>query len=169
MKVGRSIAIDGPRGVVLESGGDEFSGRLRGMDIADPRLRVSLKLLKCRADALPMGFPDTIITAHKRRERYRLRRGKRGVPPGAMLSASHLSAKFAFIGSRNLMPYELLFGVRMLAFTQSCKVFGTNATLQPPLLGDSALPLTVTLLIAAPVVLLLRGKLPRMVGLRLAG
>src|SRR5712691_1538264 len=30
MKLGRSIAIDGPCGVVLESGGDEFSGRLRG-------------------------------------------------------------------------------------------------------------------------------------------
>ena len=67
------------------------------------------------------------------------------------------------------MPYELLFGVRMLAFTQSRKVFGTNATLQPPLLGESTLPLTVTLLIAAPVVLFLRGKLPHMVGLRLAG
>ena len=43
MKLGRSIAIDRPGRVVLESGGDEFSGRLRGMDIADPRLRVSLK------------------------------------------------------------------------------------------------------------------------------
>jgi hypothetical protein len=49
------------------------------------------------------------------------------------------------------MPDELLFGVRMLAFTQSRKVFGTNATLQPPLLGEPALPLTVTLLIAAPI------------------
>jgi hypothetical protein len=86
-----------------------------------------------------------------------------------MLGAGHFSAEFAFIGSRNLMPYELLFGVRMLAFTQSCKVFGTNATLQPPLLGESALPLTVTLLIAAPVVLFLRGKLAHMVGMRLAG
>jgi hypothetical protein len=86
-----------------------------------------------------------------------------------MLGAGHLSAKFPYIGSRNLMPYELLFRVRMLAFTQSYKVFGTNAPLQPPLLGESALPLTVTLLIAAPVVLFLRGKLPHMVGLRLAG
>jgi hypothetical protein len=86
-----------------------------------------------------------------------------------MLGAGYLSAKLAFIGSRNLMPHELLFGVRMLAFTQSRKVFGTNGTLQPPLLGEPALPLTVTLLIAAPVVLSLRGKLPRMVGLRLAG
>jgi hypothetical protein len=169
MKLGRSIAIDGPRGVVLEGGGDEFSARLRGMDIADPRLRVSFKLLKCRAYTLPMGFPHPIIAAHERRKRYRLRRRECGVPPGAMLGARHLSAKFAFIGSRNLMPHELLFGVRMLAFTQACKVFGTNATLQPPLLGEFALPLTVTLLIAAPVILFLRGKLPHMVGLRLAG
>ncbi len=169
MKLGRSIAIDGPRGVVLESGGDKFSGCLRGMDIADPRLRVSFELLKCRAYTLPMGFPHPIIAAHESRKRYRLRRRKRGVPSGAMLGAGHLLAEFPVIGSRNLMPYELLFGVRMLAFTQSRKVFGTNGTLQPPLLGEPALPLTVPLLIAAPVVLLLRGKLPRMVGLRLAG
>jgi len=116
-----------------------------------------------------MGFPHPIIAAHKSGKRYRLRRRECRVPPGAMLGAGHLSAKFPFIGSRNLMPYELLFRVRMLAFTQSYKVFGTNAPLQPPLLGESALPLTVTLLIAAPVVLFLRGKLPHMVGLRLAG
>ena len=169
MKLGRCIAVDGPRGVVLESGRNEFSGRLWGMDIADPRLRVSFKLLKCRAYTLPMGFPHPIIATHKRRERHRFRCGKRGVPSGAMLGAGYLSAEFAFIGSGNLMPYELLFGVRMLAFTQSCKVCGTNATMQPPLLGESALPLAVTLLIAAPVVLFLRNKLPHMVGLRLAG
>src|SRR5271157_4661585 len=169
MKLRCRVAIDGPRGVVLESGGDEFSGRLRGMDIADPRLRVAFKLLKCRACTLPMGFPHPIIAADESGKRYRLRRRESGVPPGAVLDAGYLSAKFAFIGSRNLMPYEMLFGVRMLAFTQSCKVFGTNVTLQPPLLGESALPLTVTLLIAAPVVLFLRGKLPHMVGLRLAG
>jgi hypothetical protein len=138
------------------------------MDIADPRLRVSLKFLKCRAYTLPVGFPHPIIAAHKGGKRYRFWRRERGVPPGTMLGAGYLSAKFAFIGSRNLMPHELLFGVRMLAFTQSRKVFGTNATLQPPLLGESALPLTVTPLIAAPVVLFLRVKLPHMVGLRLA-
>jgi len=92
------------------------------MDIADPRLRVSFKLLKCRSYTLPMGFPHPIIPAHKSGKRYRLRRGKCSVPPGAMLGAGHLFAKFAFIGPRNLMPYELLFGVRMLAFTQSRKI-----------------------------------------------
>src|SRR5271157_4633795 len=169
MKLGRSIAIDGPRGIVLESGGDEFAGGLRGMDIADPRLRVSFKLLKCSAYTLPMGFPHPIIAAHESGKRNRLRRREGGVPPGAMLRAGHLSAKFPFIGSRNLMPYELLFGVRMLAFTQSCKVFGTNATLQPPLLGESALPFRMALLLAAPVVLFLRGKLAHMISPSLAG
>src|SRR5271169_3830623 len=169
MKLGRGIAIYGPRGIVLESGGDEFAGRLRGMHIADPRLRVSFKLLKCRAYTLAMGFPHPIIAAHESGKRYRLRRRECGVPPGAMLDTGHLSTELAVVGSRNLMPYQLLFGVRMLAFAQSRKVFGTNATLQPPLLGESALPLTVTLLIAAPVVLFLRGKLPHMVGLRLTG
>ena len=80
MKLRRSIAIDGPRGVVLESGGDEFPRRLRGVDIADPRLRVSLKFPKRHADTIPMGFPHTIIAAHKRGKRYRLRRGKRRIP-----------------------------------------------------------------------------------------
>ncbi len=139
------------------------------MDIADPCLCVSFKLLECDANTFPVGFPHPIIAAYESGQRYRLRRREGGVPPGAMLGAGYLSAKFAFIGSRNLMPYELLFGVRMLAFTQSCKVFGTNATMQPPLLGESALPLAATLLIAAPVVLFLRSKLPHMVGLRLAG
>ena len=92
MKLRRRVAIDGPRGIVLESGGDEFSGRLRGMDIADPRLRVPLKFLKRCADTLAMGFPHAVIAANERGERYRLRRGKRGVPPGTMLGAGHFPA-----------------------------------------------------------------------------
>src|SRR5467141_3854975 len=87
MKLGRSVAIDWPRGVVLESGGDKFSRRFRGMDLADPRLRVLFKLLKCRAYTLPMGLPHSIIAAYERRERYRLRRRERSVPARAMLGA----------------------------------------------------------------------------------
>ena len=128
MKLRRSIAIDGPGGIVLEGGGDEFSRRLRGMDIADPRLRVPLKFLKRCANAFAMRLPHPVIAAHKRGERYRLRRGKRGVPPGAMLDAGHFFAEFAFIGSRNLMPDKLLFGVRMLAFAQPREVLSPNCT-----------------------------------------
>ena len=169
MKLRRRIAIDGPRGIVLEGGGDEFSGRLWGMDIADPRLRVTLKFLKRRANTIPMGFPHPIIPAHKRGKRYRLRRGKRRVPPGAMLGAGHFFAEFAFVGPRNLMPDKLLFGVRMLAFAQPREMFGVDCALQAPLLGEPALPFAMALLISAPVVLFLRGKLPRMVSTRLAG
>jgi hypothetical protein len=67
------------------------------------------------------------------------------------------------------MPDKLLFGVRMLALTQPREVLCVNFARELPLLGESALPLTVTLLIAAPVILFLRNKLPRMVGLHLAG
>src|ERR1700693_6092117 len=168
MKLRRRVAIDGPRGIVLEGGGDKFSGRLRGMHIADPRLRVPLKFPKRDADTLAMGFSHPVIAAHKRGERYRLRRGKRSVPPGAALAARDFLAEFAFVGSRNLMPDKLLFGVRMVTLAQPREVLGLNCAGELPLLGEPALPLTVALLIAAPVVLFLRGKLPRMVSTRLA-
>jgi hypothetical protein len=64
------------------------------------------RLPKRCANALAMGFPHPVIAAHKRGERYRLRRGKRGVPPGAVLGAGPFLAEFAFVGSRNLMPDE---------------------------------------------------------------
>src|SRR4029077_9966664 len=149
MKLRRRVAIYGPRGIVLEGGGDELSGRLRGMHIADPRLRVPLKFSKCHSDALAMGFAHPVIAAHKRGERHRLRCGKRGVPPGAVLGAGHFLAEFAFVGSRNLMPDKLLFAVRMLAFTQPREVLSLNYAAELPLLGESALPFRMALLISA--------------------
>jgi hypothetical protein len=86
-----------------------------------------------------------------------------------MLGAGHLSAEFAFVGSRNLMPDKLLFAVRMLAFTQPREVLRLNRACELPLLGEFALPLAVALLIAAPVVLFLRSKLARMLITRLTG
>ena len=126
MKLRRSIAIDGPRGIVLEGGGDEFSGCLRGMYIADPRLRVPLKFQKRHADTFPMGLSHPFIAAHKCGKRYRLRRRECGVPSGAVLGAGHLFAEFSFVGSRNLMPDKLLFCVWMLAFAQPRKMFGAD-------------------------------------------
>src|SRR6202165_1013008 len=169
MKLWRPVAIDGPRGIVLESGCDEFSGRLRGMHIADPRLRVPLKFRKRGADALAMGFPHSVIATHKRGERHRLRRGERGVPPGAVLGAGHFLAEFPVVGSRNLMPDKLLFGARMLALAQPREVLSLNRAGELPIRGEPALPFAVALLIAAPVVLFLRGKLTRMVSTCLAG
>jgi len=67
------------------------------------------------------------------------------------------------------MPDKLLFGARMLAFAQPREMFGADCTMQAPLLGEPALPFAVALLVAAPIVLFLRGKLPRMVCSRLTG
>ena len=86
-----------------------------------------------------------------------------------MLGAGHLSAKFAFIGSRNLMPDKLFFGARMLALTQPREVLCLNFARELPLFGEPALPFRMALLIAAPVVLFLRGEVPCVVSTRLAG
>src|SRR5208282_2147469 len=168
-KLRRSIAIDGPRGIVLKGGGDEFPRRLRGVDIADPRLRVSFKFPKRHADTMPVRLPHPLIAAHKRGKRYRLRRGKRRIPSRPMLHTRDLFAKLTFVGFGRLMTHELRFGLRMLAFAQPRKMYGTDRAVQAPLLGELALPFAVALLVAAPIVLLLRGKLPRMVCSRLTG
>ncbi len=57
------------------------------------------------------------------------------------------------------MPHKLFFGERVLAFAQSREMVIADSTLQAPLLGKPALPLTETLLVAAPVVLPLRRAL----------
>ena len=72
-----------------------------------------------------------------------------------MLRAGHLPSEFTLIGSRNLMPDKLLFGVRMLTFTQSREMLGPNCALEIPLLREPTLPLAMALLIAAPVILFL--------------
>jgi hypothetical protein len=53
------------------------------------------------------------------------------------------------------MPDKLLFGVRMLTFTQSREMLGPNCALEIPLLREPTLPLAMALLIAAPVILFL--------------
>ena len=136
--------------------------------ISNPSLRVSIEFLKRYSNALPVGVPD-IITSHKRSERYRLRRRKRGVPPGAMLGAGHLSAEFAFIGSRNLMPHELLFGVRMLTFAQSRKVLRLNCAAELPLLREAALPLAMAFADRGSSSFVSLSKLTLVIGSRLAG
>jgi hypothetical protein len=72
-----------------------------------------------------------------------------------MLRAGHFLSEFALVGSRNLMPDKLFFGVRMQTFAKSRKVLGLDCTAELPLLCEPALPLALALLFAAPVVLLL--------------
>jgi hypothetical protein len=42
VKLRRGVAINGPSRIVLECGGDELARSFRGVNIADPGLRVSL-------------------------------------------------------------------------------------------------------------------------------
>ena len=57
----------------------------------------------------------------------------------------------------------------MLPLAQSSEVFALNGTIKIPLPGELALPFAVALLVAAPIVLLLGGKLFRVVVASLAG
>jgi hypothetical protein len=62
---------------------------------------------------------------------------------------------------------ELCSVIRMLAIAQVCEVFCMNSTMKIPIFGKLTTPFAVCLSILAPVVLLLGGKLARVVGLRL--
>lgn len=89
MELRRRVTVHRPRGIVLEGRGDEFPGRLRGMDVADPRLGVLLQILQSLADAFAVRFPHPVVAAHKSRERNRLPRGEGRIPAGAVLHARH--------------------------------------------------------------------------------
>ena len=67
------------------------------------------------------------------------------------------------------MPDELRLGLRVLAFAQAGEVLRADRRPKAPTLGKLALPFAVTLLFAAPVVLLLGGELLRVVRAGLAG
>ncbi len=165
----RGIAIDGPRRVVLEGRGGELTRRLRGMHVADPRLGVVLDLAQRHADALPVRLPHPLISADKRGQRNGFRGGECSIPSGPVLHARYFPALLALVGPGNLMPHKRLFGERVLAFAQPCEMVIADCALQPPLLGQPALPFAKTLLVAAPIVLPLRRELPRVVRPRLAG
>src|SRR5579872_2954932 len=86
-----------------------------------------------------------------------------------MLSAGNLLAEFSFVGSRDLVANKVLGSVRMLPLTQPCEMFRFHGSCKLPLLCELTLPLTVALLVTAPVVLFLGGKLTLVIGTRLAG
>ena len=120
------------------------------------------------AHTLPMRLSHALIPADKSGKRDRLRRGERSIPTGAMFYARDFLAEFSFVGSWRPDGERAALPCRVLAFAQPGEVLSANRTLQAPLLGQLALPFAMSLLVAAPVVLPLRGKLPRVVGLCLS-
>jgi hypothetical protein len=163
VELGSRIALDGPCGVMFEGSDHKLPGHLRSVDVADPRLGVLLQLSQSHAHTLSVGLSDTVIAADKRGQRDRFRGGERRIPPRPVLDAGDFLAVFALVGPRNLMANELRLGERMLALGQPGEVLGAYFAVQSPLLSQLALPFAMPLLVAAPIVLLLRGKLPLMV------
>jgi len=165
----RRVTINWTGRVVLESSRYKLTRCFRRVDVPDASLGIPLQFGQRRPDAFLVRLPHAVVTTHKGSDGYRLRRGKRGVPPGAMLYARHLTAILAFIRSGNLMTNELLFCLGVLAFAQPRELFRVDWPSEIPLSGEPALPFAVALLVPAPVVLLLRSKLFCMVRARLAG
>ncbi len=163
MKLRRSVAIHRTGSVMFEGGSNELACRLGRVDIADARLRVPLQFAKCYADALTVGHTNTLVAAHQRCERDGFRRGEGRIPPGAVFDAGDFLAVLVLVGPCRLVLNELRAVFRMLAFAQSSEFFDSNGTAQSPLQGKPSLPLAMHLRVTAPVVLLLRDKLARMV------
>ena len=122
----RGVAVHWTRGIVLKGSCNEFTGRLRRVDIADASLRVLLQLVKRHADALSMRLSYALIATDKGGERNRLWRGECSIPTGAMFYARYLSAEFSLVSFGGLMANKLRFRVRMLAFGQARKVLIAN-------------------------------------------
>ncbi len=129
VELGRGIAIDRPRRVVLEGRGHELARGLRGMDIPYPRLGIVLDFTQSYANALPVGFPHPLIASYQRGQRDGLRRGKRRIPPGPVLHARHFLAALALVSPGYLVPNKLVFSRRMLAFAQPGELLITNRAL----------------------------------------
>src|ERR1019366_7219142 len=153
---------------MLEGRGGKLARRLRLPDVADPRLGVPLQLSQRHADTLAVRLPHPVIAAYQRGQRDGLRRGKRRIPPGAVLDRRNLLAALAFIGLGPLVPNKPRLCLRVLAFAQTSEVLCAHGSRKPPLAGEPPLPLAMPLLVAAPIVLLTRSKLSRMIRSRLA-
>src|SRR5579863_8073931 len=65
MQLWRDITIDRTGCIVLKLGGYKSASGFGGMIAADAGLRVLFELVEGYADALPVGFTDTLIAADK--------------------------------------------------------------------------------------------------------
>jgi len=168
VKLRRSIAVHRTGSVMLKGGCDELAGRLRCMDVADARLRITLQFTERDADAFTVRLPHAIIAAHVRGQRNGFGRRECGIPSGAVLHAGDFLTVFVFVSTCGLVLDELHAALRMLAFTQAGEVLGADFAMQTPLVRKPALPLTMSLLVAAPVVLFFGSELAGVIDPRLA-
>lgn len=85
-----------------------------------------------------------------------------------MFNAYNFLAALVLVGSGGLMLDKLRAAFWMLAFAETRKVLGSYQAFETPLPREATSPFTVHLRVAAPVVLFFRGKLARVIRLRLA-
>ena len=164
----RDIAIDRAGCIVLKLGGDKLARGLGRMIAADAGLRVVFELVEGNADALPVRFADTLIAADKRGERDGFGRGKGRIPPGSVLHRLDGLAVGILIFIGRSLSHKLLAGLWMLALAEFREVLGRDGPGKAELLGQSPLPFARDDAALRPIVLLLRGELLLVVGLRLA-
>jgi hypothetical protein len=75
-----------------------------------------------------MRLANSVISTYKRRERYALGRGERGVPARAVLHRAYLLAVLIYVFSCRLVADELVTSNRVLTFRESLEVFLANLT-----------------------------------------
>ena len=155
MKLWRSVAIDWASCIVLKGRGKIFSRVLRHMNIADSCLLIPLQFYERNAHAFTVRISHADITAHKRSQRNRLRRGEGRIPSGSVLNARYLLAVFVLIGPCWLVFDKLNSALRVQPFTERCKTICLNSTMQSPFFRECAAPFAECPPVAAPVVLLL--------------
>ena len=169
MKLRRGVSIDRPGRVMLELRSDELPRCLCRVIAADAGLRIALQLVQptLTASRFTVRLTHAVIAADKRRERYGLWSGKRGIPSGPVLyRCDGLSVRGLVL---MLLPVldKLLAGLRVLAFTQARKFLRANRSREAESPGQPAMPLALNAVALRPIVLFGNRELFFMVGLRL--
>src|SRR5260370_1040489 len=112
-----------------------------------------------------MCFADSLVAADEGRQRDRLWRRKGGVPTGAMLSRLNRSAIHVLIFIRLTVLNELIACQRMQPFGEAGERLRVHWPREPKHLGELALPLARHFLPTAPIALVRRCEITRMIGL----
>ena len=148
---------------MLERSGNELTLRFWRMNVTNAGLCIPLQLLQCHANTFAMRFAHTIIATHKGRKRNRLGCGERRIPSCTMFRAGDLLTIAIVVGPGGLVLDELRIVRWVPSFAQTSKLFSPYVAMHSPLLCKAPLPLAMSFLIAAPVVLSFRGELARVI------
>src|SRR5690348_3855281 len=101
-----------------------------------------------------MGFSYSVIAAHKRCKRYRLGRGKGGIPTGAMLDGCDRFPVRTFVFLNDAVTHKLLASDGVLTAREAGKVLLVHASGKAELVGQIAMPLAQGSVVLLPVILL---------------